>query len=220
MTDVGRRLLSDNPGGISEHTLKALPAYQAHEPVGRQAIDALAASGDDTDLDPTEQMDAGARRIRATVAAELLRLLREQDPAFLEQSVLDVLVAMGYGGVDQRARRIGGSGDGGVDGVIDQDALGLARIYVQAKRYAADNLIGRPTIQGFVGALQGHQSTQGIFITTSSFSREAADYAARVSASVILIDGERLAELMIAYGVGVQVVKTFVAVEVDDNYFE
>lgn len=94
-------------------------------------------------------------RLRAEVAAQLIERLRAASPGLLEQSVLDVLVAMSYGGVEQHARRIGGSGDGGVDGVIDQDALGLARIYVQAKRYAADNVVSRPQIQGFVGALHG-----------------------------------------------------------------
>ena len=146
--------------------------------------------------------------------------LRAASPDFLEQAVLDVLVAMGYGGVEQRARRIGGSGDGGVDGVIDQDPLGLARIYVQAKRYAAENSVGRPQVQGFVGALHGHQANQGVFITTSSFSREAIDYARSVNASVILVDGERFASLMIDRGVGVQAVQTFTIVKLDEDYFE
>lgn len=127
---------------------------------------------------------------------------------------------MGYGGVEQSARRIGGSGDGGIDGVIDQDALGLARIYVQAKRYSADNVVGRPQIQGFVGALHGQQAHQGVFITTSSFSREAGEYARSVSASVILIDGERLAELMIKYSVGVQPIRTYTLVKLDEDFFE
>ncbi|MGH3852989.1 MAG: restriction endonuclease [Pseudonocardiaceae bacterium] len=159
-------------------------------------------------------------RVRADVAAQLLDRLRAANPEFLEQSVLDVLVAMGYGGVEQRARRIGGSGDGGVDGVIDQDPLGLARIYVQAKRYAADNVVNRPQIQGFVGALHGQQASQGIFITTSGFTRDAIDYARSVNASVVLIDGDRLASLMITHGVGVQSVQTYTVVEIDEDYFE
>ena len=112
-------------------------------------------------LDPFEQIDSGVRHSHADVSAQLLKRLRAADPDFLEQSVLDTLQAIGYGGVGQRqrARRIGGSGDGGVDGVIDQDALGLSRIYVQAKRYAADNVVGRPQIQGFVWALHGQQAT-------------------------------------------------------------
>lgn len=160
------------------------------------------------------------RQIHAGVAADLLIKLREQDPAFLEQSVLDVLVAMGYGGTDGQARRIGGSGDGGVDGVIDQDKLGLQRIYVQAKRYAADNTVGREAIQAFVGALHGRNVSNGIFITTSRFSQGAIEYAASVSTRVVLIDGARLAELMISHGVGVQARETYTVVEVDEDYFE
>ncbi len=104
--------------------------------------------------------------------------------------------------------------------MIGQDPLGLARIYVQAKRYAADNIVGRPQVQGFVGALHGQQANQGVFITTSAFSREAVDYARTVNASVILIDGERLTNLMIDRGVGVQAVQTYTIVKLDEDYFE
>ncbi|GAA4792771.1 hypothetical protein GCM10023200_30400 [Actinomycetospora chlora] len=135
--------------------------------------------------------------------------------------VVDLLIAMGYGGADQkRVRRVGGSGDGGVDGVIDQDALGLGRIYIQAERYGPDNIVGRPAIQGFVGALHGQQADQGVFFTTSSFTKEAIEYARAVNAAVVLIDGRRLSELLIRYGVGVQVEKTSTVVKLDDDYFE
>jgi len=146
--------------------------------------------------------------------------LRDQDPAFLEQAVLDVLVKMGYGGTDGQARRIGGTGDGGVDGVIDQDKLGLQRIYVQAKRYAADNTVGREAIQAFVGALHGRNVSHGIFITTSRFTPGAAEYARTIGTRVVLIDGVRLAELMITYGVGVQARNVYTVVEIDEDYFE
>ncbi|WP_433798695.1 restriction endonuclease [Actinomycetospora sp. CA-084318] len=145
---------------------------------------------------------------------------RLPEGGFFEQVVLDLLIAMGYGGDEQRVRRIGGSGDGGVDGVIDQDALGLARIYVQAKRYAADNVVGRQRIQEFVGALSGRQAHQGVFITTSSFTKNAVDDADFVGVSVVLIDGARLGELMVRYGVGVQVRDTYEVVELDENYFD
>lgn len=221
ITEAGRELLRTHPSGLSEKDLKQIPAYAEHVPAVR-VKNAVVDTDDsaESSLDPVEQIDSGVKRVHEDVAADLLQRLREQHPDFLEQSVLDVLVAMGYGGVEQRARRIGGSGDGGVDGVIDQDALGLARIYVQAKRYAADNVVGRPQIQGFVGALQGHQAHQGVFITTSSFSREAVDYAASVNASIVLIDGERLVRLMVQYAIGVQTVQTYTVVEVDEDYFE
>jgi restriction system protein len=223
ITDFGHQLLTDHPGGLTEGDLKQIPAWREHVPAPRNTHAAQSRTPleqGDTALDPLEQIDAGVRRLHADVAAQLLDRLREANPDFLEQSVLDVLVAMGYGGVEQRARRIGGSGDGGVDGVIDQDPLGLARIYVQAKRYATDNVVGRPQIQGFVGALHGQQANQGIFITTSRFSDDAADYARSINASVVLIDGDRLASLMIAHGVGVQSVQTYTVVEVDEDYFE
>jgi restriction system protein len=209
-------------GPPDEVHLRQIPAYRDHVPARRSDVASIRSSTRDesSTLDPVEQIDAGIARLRAEVAAQLLERLRAASPDFLEQAVLDVLVAMGYGGVEQRARRIGGSGDGGVDGVIDQDPLGLARIYVQAKRYAAENSVGRPQVQGFVGALHGHQANQGVFITTSSFSREAIDYARSVNASVILVDGERFASLMIDRGVGVQAVQTFTIVKLDEDYFE
>lgn len=221
ITEVGGRLAAEHPASMSERDLREVPAYAEHQAAQRIPTSTpLGSVTEDPVLDPLEQIDAGVRRVHVDVAGQLLDRLRAASPDFLEQSVLDVLVAMGYGGVEQRAQRIGGSGDGGVDGVIDQDPLGLARIYVQAKRYAADNVIGRPQIQGFVGALHGHQASQGIFITTSSFSREAVEYARSVSASVVLIDGDRLTDLMIRHTVGVQVVQTYTVVEVDEDYFE
>jgi restriction system protein len=215
-------LLAEHPHRLDEVDLRQIPAYRDRVPARRTNSFVAPVRGTErsSDLDPVEQIDAGIARLRAEVAAQLLERLRAATPDFLEQSVLDVLVAMGYGGVEQRARRIGGSGDGGVDGVIDQDPLGLARIYVQAKRYASDNIVGRPQVQGFVGALHGQQANQGVFITTRSFSREAIDYARTVNASVILIDGERFASLMIDRSVGVQAVQTYTIVKLDEDYSE
>ena len=139
---------------------------------------------------------------------------------FFEQAVLDLLVAMGYGGADGRATRTQLSNDGGIDGIIDQDALGLSRVYVQAKRYALDTSVGRPEIQGFVGALHGQSANQGVFITTGRFGPKAREYADGVATRVVLIDGQRLAALMIRYGVGVQVRRSVQIVEVDEDFFE
>ena len=129
-------------------------------------------------------------------------------------------MAMGYGGAEGKATRTRLSSDGGIDGIVDQDALGLSRIYVQAKRYALDSSVGRPEIQAFVGALHGNQANQGVFITSGRFSAGAREYAANLPTRVILIDGERLAALMIRYGVGVQVKRTVQIVEVDEDFFE
>lgn len=224
LTDSGRDLLAKHGGRFRAAELEALPAYQAYIPRSHTRGPGADPSTSPTpalaedDSTPREQIEAGVERIHTVVAADLLERLRGHDPAFLEQSVLDLLVAMGYGGTE-RAQRVGGTGDGGVDGVIDQDALGLDRIYVQAKRYAADNTIGRETIQAFVGARHGHGATRGVFITTSAFSPQARDYATGIPSRVILIDGGRLASLMIQYRVGVQVADTFDVVEVDEDYF-
>ncbi len=223
ITDAGRALLEAHPSGFTEKILKALPEYRDYIPLrsgSSTAAPATGAESADEGVDPLEQIEHGVERLHAEVATDLLARLRGQDPAFLEQSVLDVLVAMGYGGTEGRAARIGGSGDGGVDGVIDQDPLGLERVYVQAKRYAAENTVGRPEIQAFVGALHGVGAARGVFITTSAFTSGARGYAESIGTRVILIDGRRLAELMIRYGVAVQTRQNFTVVEVDEDYFE
>lgn len=171
-------------------------------------------------VEPLEQIIEGVARLHDEVKTDLIKRIREQTPDFLETAVLELLVAMGYGGTEQKATRLGGTGDGGVDGVIDQDALGLDQIYVQAKRYGQGNTVGRPDIQAFVGALHGMGASRGIFITTSSFSPGAREYASSVSTRVILIDGERLAGLMIKYGIGVQTRDIFTVVEVDEDFFD
>lgn len=170
-------------------------------------------------MDPTEQVNEGIDRIHRQVGADLLQRLHAQDPAFFEAAVVQLLVKMGYGGADGRATVTAKSNDGGIDGIIDQDTLGLSRVYVQAKRYALDATIDRPAIQSFVGALDGRAGS-GVFITTASFTKGARDYAESRSTRVILIDGPRLARLMIQYGVGVQEKQTVRIVEVDEDFFE
>ncbi|MDQ3158419.1 MAG: restriction endonuclease, partial [Actinomycetota bacterium] len=141
------------------------------------------------------------------------------EPAFFEQAVLNLLMAMGYGGVEGKATLTQLSNDGGIDGIIDQDALGLNRVYVQAKRYATNSSVSRPEIQGFVGALHGRQTDQGVFITTARFSRGAYEYAESVASRLILIDGDRLTSLMIRHGVGVQIKQTHHIVQIDEDFF-
>lgn len=169
---------------------------------------------------PRETITAAVEENNAAVAADLLTRVREQDPAFLENLVLKVLTAMGYGGAAGSAERLGRSGDEGLDGVIKQDPLGLDRIYLQAKRYAADRTVGRPDIQGFVGALHGAQADRGVFITTSRFSPDAYSYAEKVAARVILIDGADLAALLVKHNIGAQESETFVLKRVDEDFFE
>jgi restriction system protein len=139
-------------------------------------------------------------------------------PTFFERLVVEVIVKMGYGGTRQDAgKAVGKSGDGGIDGIIKEDKLGLDAIYIQAKRW--DNTVGRPEIQKFVGALTGQRAKKGLFITTSEFSADAEDYVSRIDAKVVLIDGEILAQLMIDHNVGVSTVNTYELKKVDSDYF-
>lgn len=223
VTDAGRRLLTGRGATLTEKGIEALARDSTSGLTPYVATTAIASSptaDEATVLSPEEQVLDGIARIHDQVAADLLERLRGQAPGFFEQVVLDLLIAMGYGGTEGQATLTRLSRDGGIDGVIDQDALGLGRIYVQAKRYAEGNSVGRPDVQGFVGALQGQRSNQGVFITTSRFTSDAAQYAAALNSRVILIDGERLARLMIRYRVGVQAKKTLVVVEMDEDYFE
>lgn len=170
--------------------------------------------------DPEEVVEDAIQRINREVQDDLLDRLQTGHPDHFEKAVVDLLLAMGYGGADQRGRRIGGPGDGGVDGVIDQDALGIDQIYIQAKRYATGNKIGRKEIQAFVGALQGQGATRGVFLTTSEFTDEAWHYADAVQSRIILIDGKRLTSLMLEHQVGVQVKKPHLVMRVDGDYFD
>ncbi|HNP58286.1 MAG TPA: restriction endonuclease [Gordonia sp. (in: high G+C Gram-positive bacteria)] len=227
ITDVGRKLLADHPDGITEKNLRALAGevtathtWKLFPTTPGNTAEQNSNDDDAAMLAPREQIDQGIKRINADVATDLLDRILAQDPAFFENAVLKLLVAMGYGGAEGTAVRTQTSGDGGIDGTVDQDALGLSRIYVQAKRYGADNIVGRPAIQGFVGALAGNQAHQGVFITTSRFSADARAYADSVTARVVLVDGDRLTRLMIKYGVGVQVKDTIKIVEVDEDFFD
>lgn len=223
ITERGRAWFAEHPSGIASYAdaHRTFAEYWPHTEASRPMkpdsalVDMVAG-----DVDPIEQIDAGVVAINDAVGTELLDRRRERHPDFFEDAVVKVLLAMGYGGAEQRGRRVGGSGDGGIDGVIDQDALGLDRIYVQAKRYKESSTIGRETIQAFIGGLHGVGATRGVFITTSSFSRQAQEYATNLPTRVVLIDGERLVALMLRYRVGVQVKQTYEIVEIDEDFFE
>ena len=226
ITEVGRDLLTAYPNGLTEKDLRTVPGYESPRLTQRAtgsnsaAVAPEPAADERTELDPDEQIEDGISRIHADVADHLLTRIQAQEPEFFEKAVLDLLMAMGYGGAEGSATRTQLSRDGGIDGIIDQDALGLSRIYVQAKRYAKDNTVGRPAIQEFVGALAGNAANQGVFFTTSRFSADAQKYADQVQARVVLVDGAKLARLMIRYGVGVQVRRTVQIVDVDEDFFE
>lgn len=180
-----------------------------------------AASAEVSDSTPQELIDESITQIESALTHDILERVRAMSPTAFEHLVVDVLLAMGYGGPAGRGTVTPASNDGGVDGIIDQDALGLSKIYVQAKRYAKDNVVGRPALQGFVGALHG-KATQGVFITSSSFTSDARGYAEELGSgvSLVLIDGEHLARLMIKYGVGVQVARTYTIMKLDEDFFD
>jgi len=222
ITSAGKQLVQLFPNGAKERDVKALGddpnspirVYQSTGPRAKTVETAVEASS----MTPIEQVQRGIERIHEETAAELLERLQGKEPGFFEQAVVELLLAMGYGGTTGAGNVTPLSNDGGIDGVIDQDILGLNRVYLQAKRYADGNVVGRPDLQAFVGALSG-KADSGVFITTSRFSEGAQTYAENVPTRIILIDGERLTSLMIRYGVGVQVRETYKVVEINEDFF-
>lgn len=171
------------------------------------------------DQTPEERLESSHATLRDALADDLLDRMRQVAPAFFEQLVVDLLVAMGYGGSRRdAAQAVGQSGDGGIDGIIKEDKLGLDAVYVQAKRWSGS--VGRPVVQAFAGSLEGFRARKGILITTSSFSKDAMDYVGKIEKRIVLIDGVRLADLMIEHGVGVDPVASYVVHKIDEDYFE
>ena len=225
ITERGQTLLQQCPSAISIATLSQFSEFQEFQNRRRpkESVQTLPRLGFDSDVifdDTPEDILASAYRImRHNLEQEVLETVKEASPVFFERLVVDLLVKMGYGGNRQDAgHAIGKSGDGGIDGIINEDRLGLDVIYVQAKRW--DATVGRPDIQKFAGALQGQRARKGIFMTTSNFSREAKDYAQFIDTRIILIDGEKLAALMVEYNVGVSVVDHYAVKKIDTDYFE
>lgn len=172
------------------------------------------------DRSPSEIIEHAHRQLRDALASELIQVVRSCSPTFFERLVVDLLVKMGYGGTLQDAgRAIGQSGDEGIDGIINEDRLGLDSVYVQAKRWNEASVVGRPELQKFAGALAGQRARKGVFITTSSFSREAEEFVSKIDAKIVLIDGKRLASLMIDFAVGVTAVSSYEIKKVDSDYF-
>jgi restriction system protein len=218
ITQLGRDVSAKSPERIDVDFLEQFEAFRAFR-ARRRDQPAPARRSRPPHLTPDEAMSAAYQRYVEALETELLDRLKTAPPAFFERVVADVLVAMGYGGSNAEAAQvIGGAGDEGIDAVIDQDPLGLDRVYVQAKRW--DHSVGRPKVQEFAGALQGRGATKGVFITTGQFTKEAEDFAARLPNRVVLVDGRRLVQLMIQRNVGVTVVRTFEIKRVDADYFE
>jgi restriction system protein len=221
ITPAGSALLARNVKTLGIRQLEEFESYrafrkQASKKVKEENGKPVSAVEEAT---PHETLDQAFRVILDSLAAEVLALVKSKPPAFFEQLVIDLLVKMGYGGSQQdAARAVGKSGDEGIDGIIDEDRLGLDVIYVQAKKW--EQTVQRPELQKFVGALQGKRARKGIFITTSEFSSGARDYVKAIDNKVVLIDGARLAELMIEFDVGVATVSTYAVKRVDTDFFE
>ncbi|MGE3425024.1 MAG: restriction endonuclease [Dehalococcoidia bacterium] len=224
ITDRGRTLLSTNPERIDAAFLDRYDEFRAFrmrrrdsEPRSSEQAEQRP-SGQEQET-PEDALASAYQKLRKNLETELLDQVKAASPAFFERLVIDLLVGMGYGGSRHDAgRAIGRSGDGGIDGIIKEDKLGLDVIYVQAKRW--EGTVGRPDIQKFAGALQGLRANKGVFITTSTFSRDAEEYVASISSKIILIDGETLAGLMLDHNVGVASVGVYELKKIDSDYFE
>ncbi|MGH6970485.1 MAG: restriction endonuclease, partial [Caulobacteraceae bacterium] len=201
-------------------TAKATGPAPPTEPRLSALTSAIEEAASNIEGTPEETIQVAELQIAESLRAELIGRIGEMSPAFFEQLVVDLIVAMGYGGSRSNvAKRIGQAGDEGIDGIVNEDPLGLDVVYIQAKRYAPGNTISRERIQQFIGALVGQGANRGVFFTTSSFTKHAAEYAAKVPQRVILIDGDQLARLMLQYGLGVRTERTVEIRRLDDAYF-
>lgn len=222
LTQRGRDALAQNPARVDMNVLSGFPEYQAF----RTPKDTHKTSGDSAittvvdELSPSEAVGSLVQAADAGVATELLERVLAQPPAFLERLALRLLKAMGYGGRESLLEHTGKSGDAGLDGLVRQDALGLELVGVQAKRYDKDSTVGRPELQAFVGALQGAQTSRGVFVTTGKFSTGAKVFADGVAMRLVLLDGAELTRLMVRYNVGVSVRETFDLKQIDEEFFE
>ena len=216
----GRDLLATNPPAITNQVLDQYAEFREFRERTPQ-VDRTAAFNAENGQTPEELLASTYQTIRRSLADDLLKKIREVPPGFFEAIVVHLLVAMGYGGSRKDAgQALGASGDGGVDGIIKEDKLGLDVVYIQAKRWKIANTIGRPEIQAFAGSLEGHRARKGVFITTSKFTQEAIEYIQRIEKKIVLINGEELAQLMIDYKIGVTEVASYSVKKIDNDYFE
>jgi restriction system protein len=218
VTALGLEVLASRPNRIDVKFLKQFEKFVEFQTTKK--IDSVS-EGDISESPtqtPEETLQNAHKLLTAELSDEILDLLMKCSPAFFERLVVELLVAMGYGGsMKEAGQALGKSGDGGIDGIIKEDRLGLDIIYIQAKRW--EGVVGRPEIQKFAGALQGKRSRKGVFLTTSSFSKEATEFASLIESKIILIDGARLTELMIEHNIGVTPVEKYEVKRVDSDYF-
>jgi len=220
ITERGLDVLRQNRTRIDTQFLRQFPEFQEFQqkPNTTAQGEEIVIAKELDQQTPAEAIESTYQKIRQDLAIEILQTVKSCSPAFFERLVVDLLVKMGYGGTRKDAgRAIGSSGDGGIDGIINEDRLGLDVVYIQAKRW--DSSVGRPEVQKFAGALQGQRARKGIFITTSNYSQGAIEFASRIDSKIILIDGETLTQLMIDYNVGVNTVTAYEIKRIDSDYF-
>lgn len=217
ITDLGLDVLSKNPPGINVKFLEQFPQFVEFRNLRREKEEER--QEEELEQTPQELLEYGYQKIKRDLSQELLNLVKQSSPRFFEKLVVDLLIRMGYGGsLKDAGKAIGQSGDGGIDGIIKEDKLGLDVIYIQAKRW--DNVVGSKEVRNFVGSLAGQHASKGVFITTSSFTKDALDYVKTIPHKVILIDGEMLAQLMIENDIGVTKVTSYDIKKIDSDYFE
>lgn len=222
ITQIGLDTLKKNPDRIDAKYLRQFPAFLEFQNASRNDNETeeeiiIVETNEQT---PEENLDKAYQRIRKSLASELLNRVVELPPTFFERLVVELLVKMGYGGsIKDAGKAIGKSGDEGIDGTIKEDKLGLDIIYIQAKRWRPGNVVGRPELHKFVGALAGQGAKKGIFITTSNFTKEALEYTPKNETKIVLIDGEQLAQLMIDYNLGCTTQQIYELKKIDSDYF-
>ncbi|MFC2015579.1 restriction endonuclease [Chloroflexota bacterium] len=215
ITERGIRVLKENPSQIDTAYLRQFSEFLDFQKPKPKDMQGAEPDGGST---PEEEIETVYLSLREGLADDVLDAVRGSSPTFFERLVIDLLVRMGYGGTRKEAgQAVGRSGDGGIDGIINEDRLGLDVVYMQAKRW--EHTVGRPEIQKFAGALQGQRARKGVFITTSEFSKAARDYVSKIDSKIVLIDGDTLAELMIDFDIGVTGVATYELKRVDSDYF-
>lgn len=221
ITQRGLEVLKKKPEQINIKFLKQFPEFVEFQTLKKdEGVPREEAPDETSTQTPEETLETSYIKIRKSLAQELINKVMALPPAFFERLVVELLVKMGYGGsMKDAGRAIGKTGDEGIDGTIKEDKLGLDIIYIQAKRWQPGSVVGRPEIQKFVGALAGQGAKKGIFITTSSFTREAHEYTPRNETKIVLIDGVQLAQLMIDYNLGVTTVNTYELKRIDSDYF-
>ena len=215
-------MLSRAPAKIDLKMLREIPRFAEWAGrAGRTPENVVSVVKDDSTDTPEEALSRAAEQLRGALEADVLARVREAPPAFLESVVVDLLTAMGYGGGDPDMGRVTGrSGDGGIDGTIREDALGLDEVYVQAKRYADGSTVGEGDLRNFAGAIDAAGTTKGVFVTTAGFTRAAKDYLRRSPKRIVLIDGEELARLMVLHNIGVRTRVRYEIKRVDEDYFD